>query len=289
MQLEQKLRLSVVEMDDFDLHFQPIVTSDRHVCGVEALLRWCDPILGQVPPDEFISVAEETGSVTQIDVWALRSALSKVRALPDDVSREVRISVNFSPASFLVPNLWHLAESVLRESGLGAERLAIEITERVMLGDHRLVLRNIEGLRDLGVAVVLDDFGTGYSSLSYLRTLDVDGLKIDRAFVTGAVVDKRGEAVLSSVIRMASDLGSQTVAEGVETVEQLELLQSLGCDRFQGYLFGRPVPLGDDRSWHRQRGLIMNEYPAGSTQDPDLEAAGHGLRDAVREELRAGP
>ncbi len=286
VQLEQKLRLSVVEMDDFDLHFQPIVTADRHVCGVEALLRWCDPVLGQVPPDEFISVAEETGSVTQIDVWALRNALANVGALPDEVARAVRVSVNFSPASFLVPNLRHLVEAVLRESGMGADRLAIEITERVMLGDHRLVLRNIEGLRDLGVAVVLDDFGTGYSSLSYLRTLDVDGLKIDRAFVTGAVADKRGEAILSSVIRMAADLGSQTVAEGVETVEQMELLQSLGCDRFQGYLFGRPLPLADDWSWHRHPSLIMSASQTGS--GPAHAAAGPVSRNEARAVLPAG-
>ncbi len=250
--LEQRLRLSVASMDDFGVQFQPIVNGSSEMVAAEALIRWRDPEVGLIPPDDFIGVAEETGSVTQIDFWALRRALAEATAcgLPD---LGVRISVNFSPASFLVPNVAEMVALALEEHGTNPSLLAIEITERVMLADHRAVVRNLEALRAMGVAVVLDDFGTGYSSLSYLRTLDVDGVKIDREFVAGAVSDPRGEAILRAVISLAVDLGSLPVAEGVEFSEQVDLLRSLGCHLFQGFYYGRPMAATDLTAWSSTR------------------------------------
>ncbi|MEE9417473.1 MAG: bifunctional diguanylate cyclase/phosphodiesterase, partial [Acidimicrobiales bacterium] len=239
--IEQQLRLSLVNMASFTLNFQPIVEGPEfEVCAYEALLRWDTAAAGVVSPDEFVPVAEETGIISQIDEWVLATALRESGLLSGGKSR---VSVNLSAASFLRGYLPSLVERILVLSGTPASRLAIEITERVMLGDSQLVRHNIGALRDLGVAVVLDDFGVGYSSLSYLQDLEIDGLKIDRSFVQGATGDRRGAAVLRAVLSLAADLGIETVAEGVETREQLELLQSLGCSHFQGYFFGRPAPV----------------------------------------------
>lgn len=142
-----------------------------------------------------------------------------------------------------MPDLPDVVAAALRSRQVAPERLAIEITERVMLGDERIVQANIGALHKMGVSVVLDDFGTGYSSLSYLRELPVRGVKIDRSFVVGAQTDWRGRQVLAAVIRLAHELNTETVAEGIETREQLNLAIGMGCNLFQGYYFGRPAPL----------------------------------------------
>lgn len=240
--IEQQLRLTDRAMNGFELHYQPILADpDAHICGYEALLRWDNAALGVVSPDEFIAVAEDTGNITRIDEWVLRNALKSIRTI--DPNGQARVSVNLSPASFLLPALPDVVRAALHRAAASPRRLAIEITERVMLGNPDVVAANISHLRRLGVSIVLDDFGTGYSSLSYLRHLDVDGLKIDRSFVAGADHDERGVAILRSVIGLADSLGAEVIAEGVETNDELQLLRRLGCSRFQGYLFGRPVPV----------------------------------------------
>ena len=244
VEVEQQLRKAVGDMSEFAVHYQPIVTSpDNQTCGYEALLRWTSSEIGSVVPDEFIPVAEQIGLISDIDLWVLRSVVEEAT---NDPMGSVSFSVNMSPATFLAPNLPDALAATIGEQTCGAGRLAIEITERVMLGDPVIVARNIEAIRRLGVAVVVDDFGTGYSSLSYLRSLRVDGLKIDRSFVVGAQNDSRGRAVLAAVIGLAHDLGLEPTAEGIETSEQLDLVHDLGCTRYQGFLFGRPAPLHDD-------------------------------------------
>jgi diguanylate cyclase (GGDEF)-like protein len=241
VEVEQQLRKAVVDMSEFAVHYQPIVTSPAHrTCGYEALLRWTSPAIGSVGPDEFITVAEQIGLISDIDLWVLRTV---VEQSVSDPTGSASFSVNMSPATFLAPNLPEALAETLDSLPCQANRLAIEITERVMLGDPMIVARNIEAIRSLGVAVVVDDFGTGYSSLSYLRSLQVDGLKIDRSFVVGAQRDSRGRAVLAAVIGLAHDLGLEPTAEGIETSEQLDLVHDLGCIRYQGFLFGRPAPL----------------------------------------------
>ncbi|MGI9615499.1 MAG: putative bifunctional diguanylate cyclase/phosphodiesterase [Acidimicrobiales bacterium] len=244
VEVEQQLRKAVVDMSEFAVHYQPIVTSpDNQTCGYEALLRWTSPAIGPVVPDEFITVAEQIGLISDIDLWVLRTVVEEASS---DPTGSVSFSVNMSPATFLAPNLPQALAATIGEKTCCRGRLAIEITERVMLGDPVIVARNIEAIRRLGVAVVVDDFGTGYSSLSYLRSLRIDGLKIDRSFVVGAQHDSRGRAVLAAVIGLAHDLGLEPTAEGIETSEQLDLVHDLGCTRYQGFLFGRPAPFHDD-------------------------------------------
>lgn len=241
VEVEQQLRKAVVDMSEFAVHYQPIVTGpDHETCGYEALLRWTSSVMGPVAPEEFITVAEQIGLISDIDLWVLRTV---VEESSQDPTETASFSVNMSPATFLAPNLPEALADTIDSLAYPAGRLAIEITERVMLGDPIIVARNIEAIRRLGVAVVVDDFGTGYSSLSYLRSLRIDGLKIDRSFVVGAQHDSRGRAVLAAVIGLAHDLGLEPTAEGIETGEQLNLVHDLGCTRFQGFLFGRPAPL----------------------------------------------
>ncbi len=241
--VEQHLRKAIAEMSEFAVHYQPIVAAPSHeICGYEALLRWTSATLGDVAPDEFIAVAEQIGLISDIDLWVLRAVVQEAIEAP---SGTASFSVNMSAATFLAPNLPEALADAIDVDGFIPHRLAIEITERVVLGDPVVVERNIDAIRELGVAVVVDDFGTGYSSLSYLRNLRLDGLKIDRSFVVGAQHDRRGRAVLAAVLQLAQDLGLEPTAEGIETEEQLALVHDLGCNRYQGYLFGRPRPLSD--------------------------------------------
>ncbi len=242
--IEQQLRLATAGMDQFHLVYQPVVhLEDRRAMGLEALIRWENPTLGAVPPDEFIAIAEETDVITQIDDWALRTALTETSER--GLRAPMRVSVNLSPQSFLLPNLVQMVQAALRAADMSPDRLAVEITERVILGDPAVVGDNVAALQDLGVEIVLDDFGTGYSSLSYLRDLRIDGLKIDRSFVEGAEDNPRGEAILRAVLEMARDLDIDAIAEGVERSEQVEVLSSHGCECFQGFYFGRPARLED--------------------------------------------
>ena len=254
IELEQHLRLALPDLPAFHLAYQPIYADPNAAPhGFEVLLRWTDPALREVTTDEFIAVAETMNIVTTIDEWVLRTTLEQMArfalALPG------RVAVNLSAASFLRPDLGSVVAGALAEAGVNGPLLAVEITERVMLGDPAVVTANIDALRRLGVAVVLDDFGTGYSSLSYLHDLHVDGLKVDRSLVHGASHDRRGRAILRAVLGLSADLGIEPVAEGVETAEQLAELQAMGVTRFQGYLLGRPGPL---ERWLRDRDAVLH-------------------------------
>jgi len=228
-----------VEHDGFELYYQPLfAAAEPELRAFEALLRLRDGRGGLVAPDLFIAIAEEMGMISEVGHWVLRHACREAAGWPSHIS----VSVNLSPAQFADGGVSVLVRSALAESGLAPERLELEITETVLLHDSEHVLRELEQLDMLGVKVVMDDFGTGYSSLAYLWRFRFAGLKIDRSFVMA--LDDGNDAIASvvrTIVSLGRVLGMRITAEGVETIEQAERLRAMGCDRLQGYLFGRPA------------------------------------------------
>jgi diguanylate cyclase (GGDEF)-like protein/PAS domain S-box-containing protein len=237
-ELEADLRQAIAT-DGFELYYQPIINlSDNKIVGCEALLRWCHAKRGMVSPAEFIPVAEETGLITALGEWVLKTACTEATAWPDDI----KVSVNVSPVQFKSQTLPLTIVGVLATSGLPARRLILEITEAVLIRDDDTALAMLKQLRVLGVQVAMDDFGTGYSSLSYLQRFPFDKIKIDRSFIE-TIADKNGSAaIVQAVVDIAKSRNIMTTAEGVETPEQMEMLCALGCDEMQGYLFSAAVP-----------------------------------------------
>ena len=243
VELEADLRRAL-DRGELRLHYQPIVdlATDR-IVGVEALVRWEHPSRGLIPPLTFIPVAEQTGLIVPIGRWVLETACAQARAWLDErPDQPIVMSVNLSARQFLQPTLVDDVRATLTAAGLPPERLELEITESVLLDDGEESAIALRALRDLGVKLVLDDFGTGYSSLSYLRRLPLDAIKIDRSFVEGVDRDGSNLPIVQAVIALAHGLGIEVVAEGIETIGQLERLRGLICDRGQGYLFARPQP-----------------------------------------------
>jgi diguanylate cyclase (GGDEF)-like protein len=220
----------------FELHYQPFVdlATDR-VIGFEALIRWNHPVRGNVPPLNFIPVAEENGLIVKIGEWVLQTACMAAASWPG----EMVVAVNVSPLQFKADSLLATVSAALSRSGLTPERLELEITEGALLSDTDNVLATLHALRDLGVQISMDDFGTGYSSLSYLQKFPFNKIKIDRSFVSGS--DPDSEAILSAVSALGSNLGMAITAEGVETAEQLNRIRGQKCTHVQGYLTGRPM------------------------------------------------
>ncbi|HEY7646383.1 MAG TPA: PAS-domain containing protein [Hyphomicrobiales bacterium] len=239
--LELDLRKAIAN-DQFELYFQPLVNLERHeISGCETLLRWHHPERGMVPPSEFIPVAEETGLINQIGEWVLRKACLEAAGWPDDIT----VAVNLSPVQFKNPNLAQLIAQVMDEAGLPARRLEVEITEAVLLQSNEPTLATLHQLRNLGVHIAMDDFGTGYSSLSYLRSFPFDKIKIDRSFIDDIANMPDSGAIVQAVCELATRLNMVSTAEGVETQQQLDKIQTLGCTEMQGYLYSRPVPAKD--------------------------------------------
>jgi diguanylate cyclase (GGDEF)-like protein len=239
--LEVDLRKAIAG-GEFELYYQPLVNLERNeVCGCEALLRWHHPERGMVSPAEFIPVAEETGLIGPLGEWVLRTACNEAATWPDHVT----VAVNVSPVQFKRETLVLTVISALAASGLPARRLAIEITEAVLMRDNEATLATLHQLRDLGVRIVMDDFGTGYSSLSYLRSFPFDKIKIDRSFIND--LSKKGEAgvIVQAMTSLASNLNMTTTAEGAETEAQLDQIRALGCTEMQGFLFSRPARAED--------------------------------------------
>jgi EAL domain-containing protein (putative c-di-GMP-specific phosphodiesterase class I) len=226
----------------FEIHYQPLVDlrSDR-VTGCEALARWRHPERGMISPAEFIPVAEETGLINAVGGLMLRRACTDAAQWPDDV----HVAVNLSPLQFRVGNLLSLVIDTLKQSGLPARRLELEITETLLLEKSSEVLATLHALRALGVRISMDDFGTGYSSLSYLRSFPFDKIKIDRSFVSELATRDDSMAIVRAVTGLGKSLGIVTTAEGVETDAQFDLLRREGCTQAQGYLFSRPRPAAD--------------------------------------------
>ncbi|MBR0757086.1 EAL domain-containing protein [Bradyrhizobium jicamae] len=243
LMMEQDLRQAMVD-GGFEIHYQPLLgLHSNAVTGCEALLRWRHAERGMVSPAEFIPVAEDTGLISELGEWVLRTACAEAVNWPD----HVRLAVNVSPVQFKNQTLALKVASALANSGLKPSRLELEITEAVLIGDDEAALTVLHQLRAIGVRIALDDFGTGYSSLSYLKRFPFDKIKIDRSFVSDIELD--GSAtIVKSVVSIAASRDMTTTAEGVETEQQRALLRQLGCTEMQGYLFSPPKPAADIRA-----------------------------------------
>ena len=238
------------------LHYQPLLAADgRSVEGYEALLRWRHPLRGPIPPVDFIPLAEDSGLIVPLGRWVLHTACAAAARWPAGLT----VAVNLSPAQFGaagVPPLDEQVREVLAETGLPAPRLEVEITESLLLTHTEDVTATLRALDALGVKIAMDDFGTGYSSLSYLWRFPFHKVKIDRAFTLHLVEDPKVQLIVHSIVSLARSLGLRVNAEGVETDEQLKMLQELGCDELQGFLLGRPAPLEQ----------LLHQQPAGEAE-----------------------
>ena len=232
--LKQALRKGELEV-----FYQPQVnTTTREICGYEALMRWFHPTRGQVPPSEFIPVAENIGLIHELGDWILRTASREAVRWP----KSLKVAVNLSPVQFRSRNLIQSVVTILTQSGLDPNRLELEITESVLLDKNEQTLDTLKELKAVGIQIAMDDFGTGYSSLGSLRSFPFDKIKIDRSFIRDVTTRADAIAIVELVTGVARSLGMTTIAEGIETEEQFECVKQVGCEQVQGYLVGRPVP-----------------------------------------------
>lgn len=253
--LESKLR-RVLETDALELYFQPrLETQSGRILGAEALLRWNDPELGQISPDEFIPVAEESGQIVPIGDWTIRRACEQLARWRDD-GHDMRVSVNLSARQLAEASLRESVVQALWETGTPAERLELEITESALIQNHDVAARVLQELTSMGLRLSLDDFGTGFSSLSYLRRFPVDLLKIDQSFIHDVLDDPDDAAITEAIISIAHKLRLRVVAEGVETLEQYQFLRSRGCHEVQGYLFSPPVSAAEFEALLKKPSLL---------------------------------
>ncbi len=241
--LEADLRKGLLRRE-FVLYYQPVVDADRHTIGVEALVRWRHPQRGMVSPAEFIPVAEQAGLILPLGQWVLETACEQLVAWNNSpATRQLTMAVNVSARQFRHPEFSAQLLALLRLSGANPYRLKLELTESLLLTDIEDAIAKMTELRSIGVSFALDDFGTGYSSLSYLKRLPLDLLKIDQSFVRDVLTDPNDAAIARTVLSLAHSLELGVVAEGVESEGQRDFLLAAGCKAFQGYLFGRPVPV----------------------------------------------
>jgi diguanylate cyclase (GGDEF)-like protein len=239
--LEAGLR-KAISNNELEVFYQPQMDlKDNRLIGMEALLRWNHPERGMVAPGDFIPLAEETGLIESIGEWVLRSSCVQNKAWQDAGYPPVCVSVNMSARQFRRRDIVELVGAILEETGLEAQYLELELTESIIMHDVESTIYTFRKLKKMGVKLAIDDFGTGYSSLAYLKLFPIDHLKIDRSFVFNIANDENDAAIAASVVVLAHSMNLQVVAEGVESVEQLEILRKQGCDFVQGYLFSKPL------------------------------------------------
>jgi diguanylate cyclase (GGDEF)-like protein/PAS domain S-box-containing protein len=243
LQMETDLKRAV-EKHEWLVYYQPVVLSkNRRIVGLEALIRWLHPERGLVAPGEFIPVAEESGLIVQIGEYVLREACRQVKLWRDAGHENLWVSVNLSARQFQDQVLVRKVQEVLEEVGLPGDSLRLEVTETVAMKDFEYSVKVLKELNELGIHLSLDDFGNGYSSLGYLRRFPIRSLKIDRSFIRDIDVNKNSEAITSAIISLGHNLNLEVVAEGVETEQQFAFLKDQVCDEIQGFLFSRPVPV----------------------------------------------
>lgn len=243
--LENDIR-KALELKQFMLYYQVRVGNDGRALGAEALLRWSHQERGIVMPAEFISVCEETGLILTIGEWVLEAACAQLRMWQDHPAMQgLKISVNISANQFRQSDFVDRVIGVIETTGIDPTHLELELTESMFLENIEHSIAKMRILRDIGVLFALDDFGTGYSSLSYLKRLPLSQIKIDRSFVRDITKDKNDETIIQTIIKMGQTLGLEVIAEGVETEEQYNMLKQHGCRNFQGYLFGKPMPIAE--------------------------------------------
>ena len=252
--------------DELHLVYQPQMSlADGSIIGAEALLRWTHPHLGFISPGEFIPLAEANGLIVPIGEWVLQTALRQMRDWREQGLPMMTIAVNISAVQFEQPGLVELVRRLLADTGMAPEGLELELTEAVAMKAPETVAKTMKELGQQGVRLSIDDFGTGYSSLSYLKRFNIHKLKIDQSFVRDISADPDDQAIATAIVQMAHSLGMSTIAEGVETAEQLEFLRSRGCDQIQGYFFSRPL-LPQVFAQFVQDNLSHNDHPNASLQ-----------------------
>ncbi len=244
MALEREMR-AALEHGEFNLHYQPQFDAQSgRICGVEALIRWQHPVRGMVAPGEFIAAAEASGLIVPIGQWVLQTACVDA-ARWQQAGHPVRVAVNLSPAQFKDAQLVQRVMDALKTTGLASALLELELTEGVVMQDTAATQQTLQAFKALGVQVTLDDFGTGYSSLSYLKRMPLSCLKIDQSFVAGLPGDAKDQAIVKAILAVALGLDLRVVAEGIETREQSQILQQMGCHALQGHYFSRPMPTSE--------------------------------------------
>ncbi|HUP93261.1 MAG TPA: EAL domain-containing protein [Burkholderiales bacterium] len=242
--LESELR-GALERDELEVHYQPVIDGKSgSVSGMEALVRWQHPS-GMLPPAKFISIAEETGLIVPIGAWVLNQACMQQQAWMASGLPRIRIAVNLSPRQFMHRNLIEDMVKMLETARCDPTAIELEITESTIMHNAERAVALMRELNEMGIRIAIDDFGTGYSSLAYLKRFPIHSLKIDRSFVADVPRDPSNTAITQAIMAMAHSLGLNVIAEGVETLEQLQFLQSHGCQEMQGYYFSRPVPLAE--------------------------------------------
>jgi len=241
LKIEGKLR-HALENNALELHYQPQVNLvNGQISGVEALLRWEDPELGKVPPDVFISIAEEYGLIVEISEWVINEACRQAQHWTRKFGMPITMSINISAVHFNNQNLEAMIASALKATGLDPRHLELELTETSILHDLNQAIETLKAFKDMGLRLALDDFGTGYSSLSYLMKLPFDRLKIDQSFIRNLKTETKGTAIVSAIISMSHSLGMSVIAEGVEQEEHMQILLQMHCDHIQGYHISRPL------------------------------------------------
>jgi EAL domain-containing protein (putative c-di-GMP-specific phosphodiesterase class I) len=241
LQLQSELRLALAR-DELVLHYQPRVQPSGAILSAEALVRWHHPARGLLPPGVFVPVAEESDLIEALGLWVLDAACAQMARWRHEGVALPRVSVNLSPRQLASGHLLQEVRSALERHGITPQQLELEVTESLLVGDATSARDQLAELRRWGVTIALDDFGTGYSSMSMLRELPIDVMKVDRAFVKDLGRDDAALAVTRAILALAGSMHLHTVAEGVETVEQAELLTGLGCVELQGYLYAKPLP-----------------------------------------------
>jgi diguanylate cyclase (GGDEF)-like protein/PAS domain S-box-containing protein len=261
LEVEGRLRKGI-ENREFFLRYQPQVDiASGRIAGLEALLRWNDPIKGEVLPGDFIAIAEELGLIVQMGEWAFRTACRQLRAWEDEGFRDVTVSVNISPRQFMSTKLVPMLLAAVNESGVDPHRVEVEITETMVMRNLEQSIDVLEQLRAAGIGVAIDDFGVGYSSLAQLARLPASSMKIDRSFLASAPEDESNTSITEAIIAMAKRLKLRVVAEGVERQEQLDFLRANQCDAFQGFLFAKPLtaPEATEMLRANARGMDVRE------------------------------
>ena len=241
--LESELRKALANRE-FQLYYQIQVDDSHRPLGAEALIRWLHPERGLVSPAQFIPLAEETGLILPIGQWVLETACTQIKAWEQDaLTRDLVLAVNVSAKQFYQADFVTQVKAVVQRHDINPSLLKLELTESMLLGNIEDTIAGMNTLKEIGVQFSLDDFGTGYSSLQYLKRLPFDQLKIDYSFVRNLAADSRDKAIVRTIIVLAQSLNMDVIAEGVETENQRQLLMVMGCTHYQGYLFGKPVPI----------------------------------------------
>lgn len=243
--LENKLRKKI-NQNDFELFYQPKIHANTgEIVGMEALIRWFDPDLGYIPPDKFISLAEERGLISMIGEWTLITACLQIKKWNKLYNSQLRVAVNISATHFAQPNFVERVHQIITDTGVNPSNLELEITENSMLTHTETSIATLKQLKKMGVTIAFDDFGTGYSSISYLKQFPIDAIKIDQSFIRNLGRDKESVAIVSVMIQLGQALGLEVIIEGVETAEELLILKNINCTIIQGYYYSKPLPVDD--------------------------------------------